>query len=469
MHGVKGDGLDQITPTEKSHEKESAHTGRQRHRRTDAPPRNSGGQQRERRAGRRQQQRTFAPRGQAFGVHPPVTEPPRPRRKQRRHVHHRGKREQQEARPCPHRNVSRSRSEQRQRQQRHDETEAGLQVSLIALRHLTENQRQRDQQQEHHRQRRDGQAHAAREQFAANQMARDATCRDQHGQSASQVEQERSRPQHQTSQHRVAAWRQKKAPDQPVQHQIEQRHHRQRRRHVPVGQSRRHRRRRSICPKTRGDGCPMLSWQREQAGGSATEAEPLGSVGGRVRPVCGAFGGRTHRRIRRRRRPSNARDRRHRPGPRWHESGATGPGHGVYEKNVTLALAGRIRDLLMTGAASSPPITVVLCRETDTLVPIRARARCARESGARLFLSLHANAVPTGIPRGTQHGFEVFVLGPHEVEDDAALAELAERDDAERCLGRARGAGRGGAIHRPRAPRIRPSDARPGCRWRGAG
>lgn len=118
------------------------------------------------------------------------------------------------------------------------------------------------------------------------------------------------------------------------------------------------------------------------------------------------------------------------PGHGGTNLGAAGPGRGVYEKNVTLALAGRIRDLLAAGAATSPPITVVLCRETDTLIPIRARARCARQSGARLFLSLHANAVPVGVPRGTQSGFEVFVLGPHEVEDDAVLAELAERDDA---------------------------------------
>ena len=117
------------------------------------------------------------------------------------------------------------------------------------------------------------------------------------------------------------------------------------------------------------------------------------------------------------------------PGHGGTNLGATGPGPGSYEKNVTLALAARIRDLLMTSAAPSPPITVVLCRDADLLVPIRARARCARESGARLFLSLHTNAVPNGVPRGSLRGFEVFVLGPREVEDDAALAELSEPDD----------------------------------------
>jgi len=99
-----------------------------------------------------------------------------------------------------------------------------------------------------------------------------------------------------------------------------------------------------------------------------------------------------------------------------------GEGVVVYEKKVTLLLAERIRTLLQSGA--SPEITVVLCREADVLVPIRARARCARDSGARAFISLHANAVPVGVRPGSQRGYEVFVLGPREVEDDATLASL---------------------------------------------
>jgi N-acetylmuramoyl-L-alanine amidase len=86
-----------------------------------------------------------------------------------------------------------------------------------------------------------------------------------------------------------------------------------------------------------------------------------------------------------------------------------------------------VRSLL---ADDAPNVTVVLCRTSDDFVPIRARSRCAKESGARLFLSLHANAVPTGVAPGSQRGFEVFVLGPREIEDDATLAALAESDDA---------------------------------------
>ena len=125
------------------------------------------------------------------------------------------------------------------------------------------------------------------------------------------------------------------------------------------------------------------------------------------------------------------------PGHGGTNLGASGVDRGVYEKRVTLALVQRIRTLLeqplnpKNAAEIGPEIVVVLCRESDVLVPIRARARCAQESGARAFVSIHANAVPVGVRPGSQHGFEVFVLGPREVEDDALLATMGRPDDAE--------------------------------------
>ena len=119
------------------------------------------------------------------------------------------------------------------------------------------------------------------------------------------------------------------------------------------------------------------------------------------------------------------------PGHGGTNLGASGPGRGVHEKTVTLALAERVRRLLTEDASGEAPrVNVVLCRDSDDFVPIRARARCAREAGARLFLSLHANAVPAGVAPGSKRGFEVFVLGPREIEDDATLAALDETDEA---------------------------------------
>jgi N-acetylmuramoyl-L-alanine amidase len=120
------------------------------------------------------------------------------------------------------------------------------------------------------------------------------------------------------------------------------------------------------------------------------------------------------------------------PGHGGTNLGAAGLVHGVYEKNVTLALAERVQALLAESPESprSPVISVLLCRNSDQLVPIRARARCAAETGAQLFISLHANAVPPGVAPQAQNGYEIFVLGPREVEDDVVLAALGERNDA---------------------------------------
>jgi N-acetylmuramoyl-L-alanine amidase len=107
--------------------------------------------------------------------------------------------------------------------------------------------------------------------------------------------------------------------------------------------------------------------------------------------------------------------------------GAAAPAGEVFEKRVTLELARRLRQLL----GRQPGIEVVLCRELDVLIPIRARARCAEAAKAQLFISLHANASPPGVAPGSRRGFEIYVLSPQEVEDDAAVAALGQADAAD--------------------------------------
>jgi N-acetylmuramoyl-L-alanine amidase len=50
---------------------------------------------------------------------------------------------------------------------------------------------------------------------------------------------------------------------------------------------------------------------------------------------------------------------------------------------------------------------------------------------ADLFVSLHANATPPGMAAGVRRGFEIYVLSPQEIEDDAAVAAAREPDDAD--------------------------------------
>ncbi len=120
------------------------------------------------------------------------------------------------------------------------------------------------------------------------------------------------------------------------------------------------------------------------------------------------------------------------PGHGGTNLGTTGLSKGMYEKHVTLEIARRVRRFLATEKA----VRVVLCREADVQVPINARIRCANESGARLFISIHANASPLGKQRGSQRGFELYVLPVTPdppfalgVDHDVAQATLSATDD----------------------------------------
>jgi N-acetylmuramoyl-L-alanine amidase len=115
------------------------------------------------------------------------------------------------------------------------------------------------------------------------------------------------------------------------------------------------------------------------------------------------------------------------PGHGGSNLGAAGMGGKVFEKRVTLELARRLRQHL----SRQPGIETVLCRDDDVLVPIRARSRCVHAAHAQLFISLHANASPPGVAPGSRRGFEIYVLSPQEVEDDASVAALQQAHDAD--------------------------------------
>jgi N-acetylmuramoyl-L-alanine amidase len=74
------------------------------------------------------------------------------------------------------------------------------------------------------------------------------------------------------------------------------------------------------------------------------------------------------------------------PGHGGSDEGAKSEG-GLAEKEVTLALAKRARDLL-----AADGFRVVLTRDRDVFVPPEARARLAHREEADAFLSFHANA-----------------------------------------------------------------------------
>jgi len=102
------------------------------------------------------------------------------------------------------------------------------------------------------------------------------------------------------------------------------------------------------------------------------------------------------------------------------DTGAIGP-TGVKEKDVTLAIAKRIKRRLQKGL---PGIEVLMTRETDKTLELADRTNLANSSGADLFISIHANANPSR----KVHGVETYYLN---ITHDRYSIRLAARENAE--------------------------------------
>jgi N-acetylmuramoyl-L-alanine amidase len=112
------------------------------------------------------------------------------------------------------------------------------------------------------------------------------------------------------------------------------------------------------------------------------------------------------------------------PGHGGKDPGAIGP-TGLQEKDVNLALARALRDLL-TGKGYD----VFLTRETDVFVPLEARPAFARDHGADLFISLHCNANRNRAARG----IATYFLGVAK-DRESSEAAMLENAISENTLG----------------------------------
>lgn len=94
-------------------------------------------------------------------------------------------------------------------------------------------------------------------------------------------------------------------------------------------------------------------------------------------------------------------------------------GNGTMEKSITLAVAKALKkELEATGR-----FRAVLTRDNDVYLPLRDRFRVARENGAELFISLHADAHANSKTRGAS----VYTLS--EKASDAEAAALAAKEN----------------------------------------
>lgn len=92
---------------------------------------------------------------------------------------------------------------------------------------------------------------------------------------------------------------------------------------------------------------------------------------------------------------------------------------GEREKDLMLTFGRELQDVLNRAGG----FDVVMTRTEDVFVPLETRLTLAREAGADVFLSLHADA----IAEGRAEGATIYTLA--ERASDAASQKLAERHD----------------------------------------
>jgi len=107
------------------------------------------------------------------------------------------------------------------------------------------------------------------------------------------------------------------------------------------------------------------------------------------------------------------------------DPGAIGRG-GTREKEVNLAIARRLAKAI----DAEEGMRAVLTRDGDYFISLRGRIRKAREAGADMFISVHADAV---LDRNVS-GSSVYVLSLRGASDEASRW-LAERENAADLMG----------------------------------
>lgn len=107
------------------------------------------------------------------------------------------------------------------------------------------------------------------------------------------------------------------------------------------------------------------------------------------------------------------------PGHGGRDPGATSGSGAVSEKQLTLATAIELRDLLI----SRGRVRVALTRDADRYLTLEQRAAIARRLGAALFVSIHMDSAPNPLARG------VTVYSLSDVASSAEAAHFAAAEN----------------------------------------
>jgi len=108
------------------------------------------------------------------------------------------------------------------------------------------------------------------------------------------------------------------------------------------------------------------------------------------------------------------------PGHGGIDTGTKGP-NGDMEKDIVLDFAGRLRQRI----EKTGKYRVLMTRTDDTFIPLGERVHIARNAGAALFVSIHADSLPK--KEGDAQGATVYTLS--ETATDSEAARLAEQEN----------------------------------------
>jgi N-acetylmuramoyl-L-alanine amidase len=111
------------------------------------------------------------------------------------------------------------------------------------------------------------------------------------------------------------------------------------------------------------------------------------------------------------------------PGHGGIDTGTKAPS-GELEKNIVLEFAQALRQRI----EETGKYRVLMTRTDDTFIPLADRVKIARDAGASLFVSIHADSLPHG--EGDAQGATVYTLSDKATDPEAQrLAEQENRAD----------------------------------------
>jgi N-acetylmuramoyl-L-alanine amidase len=109
------------------------------------------------------------------------------------------------------------------------------------------------------------------------------------------------------------------------------------------------------------------------------------------------------------------------PGHGGIDTGTKAPGGEIMEKTIVLDFAEALRQRI----EKTGKYRILMTRTDDTFIPLADRVRVARNAGAALFVSIHADFLPHG--EGDAQGATVYTLS--DTATDSESERLAEQEN----------------------------------------